>query len=652
MMNLFQFIFSINRFKKQSIVLFADLIFNFFSISFCLLIKTNIENKFLLINLYKSLNIFSFLEEFLIVVVSNNLLIFFLSQLFVPIFIFFGIYQTINRYINIDSIFKIIKAIFIYSVFIFLLLLLLNIDFAISFLLIHLALFFLLIFVSRISIYYIYYNYNYNDSFYDQVVVYGAGEAGIKISNLIRYTTSDKTKYKIVAFIDDDKSKENQRINNIQIFHSSEIDILLKKYNISKIILAIPSLNIDQRRKIISNLGNHNIQIIALPSLNSLISSNLLLTDLKEIDLNDLLDRKLNIEHSGIEQIIRNKTILITGAGGSIGSEICAQLILFNPKALILLDNSEFNLYTIHNKLLQLIKDNNLQSEIFPYLTTINNKKVLDLCFLKFSPKIVFHAAAFKHVSLVELNILNSFQNNFIGSLNILELCSKYKIEKLIYISTDKAVNPTSVMGATKKLSEKLLVSYKNTKFKNNNPLLDISIVRFGNVLASSGSIIPLFKEQIKSGGPITITHPDVTRYFMTIPEAVGLVLQSSKLKKDEGNIFILNMGKPIKILDLAKKMINFYGLRELDYSNKKNDNTIKIEFIGLRQGEKMHEELMQIKSAKISENQNIYIDNESILKKEELENLISESIDAAQTCNLKKINNILINYGNFNNNI
>jgi FlaA1/EpsC-like NDP-sugar epimerase len=488
----------------------------------------------------------------------------------------------------------------------------------------------------RITIYYIYFNIIFKKSNTKNLIVYGAGEGGIQVSQSV--STIDQ--YKLVAFIDDDVSKQNKIINGIRIYSDQEIEKISKIHKIHTILLAIPSLTLDRRRLILNKLKKTNIRVQIMPSVSEFVSSGILFDNFRDINLNDILDRKLNVDYSGIYEKINGKTVLVTGAGGSIGSEIASQLVNFNPKRIIIMDNTEFNLYQIEKKLIKIIKDLKIECNIVSSLTSINNKKALKKYFENFRPNLVFHAAAYKHLSIVENNIIDSFQNNFIGSINILNLCIEFKIEKIIYVSTDKAVKPSSIMGATKRLTEIVYNAYNYQDVSK----LDISIVRFGNVLGSSGSIIPLFSEQINNGGPVTVTHPDASRYFMTIPEAVSLVLQSTKFSEEnKGTIFILNMGKSIKIIDLAKKLITLHGLKI--YDNQKTFNPtkhIKVEYIGLKKAEKLHEELSTVKSYTETTNENIFIDLEEPLDILIVKNIIEESDNAVKNNDLHKIMFIL----------
>ena len=316
-----------------------------------------------------------------------------------------------------------------------------------------------------------------------------------------------------------------------------------------------------------------------------MIKDRINLRDFKEISVTDLIERKVNVNFNELRHHFKNKKIIITGAGGSIGSELCIQLVKCEPETLILIDQSEYNLYLIEQRLHNIIKKHKISSSIKAKLIDVKDKDTLQSIFKFEKPDCVFHAAAYKHVPLVEKNIKSAIENNYIGTKNVIDVAIENKCQNFVLISTDKAVSPSNIMGATKRLSEMYVQA-----INNHHSTTSYSIVRFGNVLGSSGSVVPLFTNQINSGGPITVTSPEVTRYFMTIPEAASLILKSTFYSK-EGNIFVLDMGKPVKILDLAKKIIKLSG----HSFNTSDENSIDIEFTGLRPGEKMHEELYSI---------------------------------------------------------
>ena len=424
------------------------------------------------------------------------------------------------------------------------------------------------LFVYLFSINFLMYGYHYyinstHTKKTKQVVIYGAGQAGLKLEREFESGT-----YKVKYFIDDDKKLQKRSIDSIKILSKKKLTEKLKGDKLDLLIIAMPSAPKDSIKEIYEELNKYFNDIKILPSLESILSHESFSKQLKDVSVTDLLARHpQDLDKEKISSFIKDKTILITGAGGSIGSEIVRQCIKFKAKKLILLDHSEYNLY-------QIDQEAETHIDIIPVMQSVINKEQLQKTFETYKPQIVIHAAAYKHVPMVEANIEEAIINNVIGTKNCIDVAIENKVAKFVLISTDKAVRPTNVMGATKRVCE---LYAQNA----NGQGTDIVAVRFGNVLGSSGSVIPKFKSQIEQGLDITVTHPDITRYFMLIPEACELVLQAGAIGTG-GEIFILDMGEPIKIVDLAKKMIELSGNHE-----------IAIKFTGLRPGEKLYEELL-----------------------------------------------------------
>ncbi len=454
------------------------------------------------------------------------------------------------------------------------------------------------LFLYLFSINFLMYSYNYfinkckvvKDK---RVVIYGAGKAGTKLGEEYR-----NSQYLIKYFVDDSKTLQKRSIDGIQILSKAKLKKIIQRQKYELLVIAMPSASKSRIKFIYDELSPYFKTIKILPSLSEILQEKDYSTQLKDISVEDLLARHpKDLDKDKIENFIKDKVVLITGAGGSIGSEISRQCKKFGAKQLILLDHSEFNLYQITEE---------LNSDIvIPVMQTVRNFGFIENTFKKYKPQIVIHAAAYKHVPLVEDNILEGISNNIIGTKNCIDLSIKYEVEKFVLISTDKAVRPTNVMGTTKRICE----LYAQNVQSNST---EIVAVRFGNVLGSSGSVIPKFKSQIESGGPITVTHPDITRYFMLIPEACELVLQAASIGKG-GEIFILDMGEPIKIVDLAKKMIELSG-RE----------NIQIEFCGLRPGEKLYEELLINDSDKNTDYESITVGSSTLFDI----NLLNKKID------------------------
>ena len=407
-----------------------------------------------------------------------------------------------------------------------------------------------------------------------RVLICGAGDAGeMIVREMIRQRNSE---YVPVGFLDDDPAKLRHQIHGVKVLAPiNELQEIIQKFSIDEIIIAIPSAPGEIRKQITFNAREAGIPVKTLPSLYEVIDDKVYLYQVRDIDIEDILGREpIHIQTPAVIAEIKNKVVLVTGAGGSIGSEICRQVIRFGPEKMILVDNTENNLFLIEQ---ELANDYGFSS-IVPMVADIRDRQVMKSIFKNYKPFIVFHTAAYKHVSLMQLNPEAAIQNNFIGTKTLAKLAIENDVSRFVMLSTDKAVNPRSIMGLSKLLAEKYLqalTKVDNTRFM---------IVRFGNVLGSRGSVVPLFKEQIRAGGPIRITHPEMKRYFMTIPEAAQLVIQSCVMGKG-GEIYVLDMGEQISILDLATNMIKLYGMEP--------GKDIEIVYTGTRHGEKLNEELI-----------------------------------------------------------
>lgn len=440
-------------------------------------------------------------------------------------------------------------------------------------------------------------------------LIVGAGQGG---SMLVRQMLrSSDMKMEPVLAVDDDKNKQKIVITEgVKVQgYIKDIPELVRKFGIKKIIIAIPTLSAKRLKEINDICNIEGIELFKMPSIEDVLSGDLEVNQLKKVDVEDLLGREpVELDMALISNELSHKTILVTGAGGSIGSEICRQVCKFAPNKIILLGHGENSIYLINQELTKLYKN---KIEIIPVIADVQNKSRLQEVMLKYKPYVVYHAAAHKHVPLMEANPFEAMRNNILGTRNTAEAAISAEVNKFVMISTDKAVNPPNVMGATKRVAEMYIqcLNHENSK-------TDLVAVRFGNVLGSRGSVIPLFKKQIEAGGPLTVTHPDMTRYFMTIPEASRLVLQASAIATG-GEIFVLDMGEPVKIVDLAKNIIRLSGKKEED---------IGIEFTGMRPGEKLFEELLnknEIHSEQVYEK--IYRGKAITISKSELEEVINE---------------------------
>ena len=406
----------------------------------------------------------------------------------------------------------------------------------------------------------------------EPVIVLGGGEATV---TLLRDLSKSKD-WRVVSVLDDDSKMHGREILGIEVH--GDINALAKvkaRFGAHHVIIAMPSASHQDRRRAMNLANGLDLKVLTVPNIDDLMTGRLSVSAIRPVDVEDLLGRDtVNLDNTGLKHLIENKVVMVTGAGGSIGSELCRQIIKFQPKVLLCFDISEYALYQLEQELLDL----NQKIKLYYLVGDVKNKYRLQKILTHHQPKLVFHAAAYKHVPMMENdNVAEAFHNNVLGTYQLALACRESKVEKCVLVSTDKAVNPTNVMGATKRLAEMVC---QGLQIKNTTEFV---MVRFGNVLGSSGSVIPKFREQIKLGGPVTVTHPDITRYFMSIPEAAQLVMQASLMGKG-GEIFVLDMGEPVKIADLALDMIKLSGFEQDD---------IKIEFTGLRPGEKLFEELL-----------------------------------------------------------
>jgi FlaA1/EpsC-like NDP-sugar epimerase len=526
----------------------------------------------------------------------------------------FGIYKQIWRYINYRDLFKTLISILIFSVFLVPLNYLYSLSISFGFILTELlftSIFLLTIRLVRRNLYeYIHFQTSKNRKHYENVILVGAGEAGQQILREIHLNSA--LKLKVEGFLDDDESKIGKTIRDIPVLGKiSEVQNIVLGSNIKQLIICMPSADKEDLKRITSLCVKTGIPTKILPGFADIINGSANLDKIREVDIADILNREeIKFDFDSINYL-NNSKILVTGAGGSIGSELCRQIATFNPLEILLLGKGENSIYLIEEELKE--KYPNLKT--VPIIADIKDRNRINYVLKKYAPDIIFHAAAHKHVPLMEQNPADAIMNNVIGTENIAELAGIYGVKKFIMISTDKAVNSTNIMGASKKVSELIVQSLANNHIQNVNFMelsrkisslisdaseyynqigTKYSIVRFGNVLGSRGSVIPKFKKQIAKGGPVTVTHPEIIRYFMTIPEAAQLIIQAGNIGSN-GEIFILDMGKPVKIAKLAKELIILSG--------KVPDQDIKIEYTGLRPGEKLYEELLTSEEGIIATN-------------------------------------------------
>lgn len=466
----------------------------------------------------------------------------------------------------------------------------------------------------------------------ERVIIYGAGRAGLQLSSML-YQGQE---YLPIAFVDDNGMRQGMILNGLRVFSPADLNLIVSKYGASRILLALGSAPRSQRGLILRYLEDLPVKVQTIPSMTDIVKGKARIEEIRDIDIDDLLGRdEVEPDHRLMKACIEGKSVMVTGAGGSIGSELCRQIIEYNPKKLVLFELSEFALYKIEQELIQEITRRNLPINLKAIMGSVQREHRLEVIMKSFGVDTVYHAAAYKHVPMVEQNVIEGVRNNVFGTWYAAEAAIKAHVETFILISTDKAVRPTNVMGASKRLAELVLQGVsdreKTTRF---------CIVRFGNVLGSSGSVVPLFREQIQNGGPVTVTHQDVIRYFMTIPEAAQLVLQAGSLGKS-GEVFVLDMGEQVKIADLAKKMIHLMGLELKDENNPQGD--IEITYTGLRLGEKLFEELLVGNDPVGTKHSRIMMAQETFLKWNDMHRLLKELDKACHEFDVDRVRRILM---------
>ena len=577
----------------------------------------------------------------------------------IPLFLSFGLYKEIFRYVGSTALASMVRAFICYTAlffFIFSVITIEGVPRGVG--IIQPLLLFIGIGASRYFMRYLLLQISNVQKTFQHTkscaLIYGAGSAGRQLAAAL----IGNKEIVVKGFIDDDRSLHGNTINGVMVYGASEIKSLVVNLDISDVLLAIPSVIQSRRNQIIDALNGCGVRVRSLPGLIDMAFGRVRASDLHELDMNDLLGREVvPPDVSLLEKTIKNKTILVTGAGGSIGSELCRQIVRLSPKSLILVESSEHALYLIHEELQKIItgsEDDALDEwgsddakfndvtptsiNIVPCLASVRDKDLMKSIITSNKVETVFHAAAYKHVPLVEQNYTEGIRNNVIGTLNCAQVSLSAGVAYFILISTDKAVRPTNVMGASKRIAELILQSIAEYSVKKGFAT-KFSMVRFGNVLGSSGSVAPLFSAQIKAGGPITLTHSEVTRYFMTIPEAAQLVIQASSMATG-GDVFVLDMGHPIRIYDLAVRMVYLSGLIVKDDAHPNGDIEIKV--TGLRPGEKLYEELLIGNDPQITAHPKVMKAHEEFLRWNELESELVKLDQALQTHDASLIKNAL----------
>ena len=475
-------------------------------------------------------------------------------------------------------------------------------------------------------------NRNVFKSYRKNVIIYGAGSTGRQLC----FTLRSNQEYKVVAFVDKDLTLFNTNIMGVRVYNSDDITKVIDKKNITKILLALPSASRSERKAVLSGLESLSIEVQTVPDVDDILSGKSRIDELQDVAIEDLLGRDPVTPHVDLFTAnITGKVVMVTGAGGSIGSELCRQILHQKPSKLLLFEVSEYNLYAIDKELAEIVNKQGLDVEIYPLLGSVQRENRLQVVMESFQVQTLYHAAAYKHVPMVEFNVIEGIRNNIFGTLYTAQAAMAAGVETFVLISTDKAVRPTNVMGATKRMAELSLQALAQISTSTR-----FCMVRFGNVLGSSGSVIPLFKRQIAEGGPLTVTDPNIIRYFMTIPEAAQLVIQAGAMGKG-GDVFVLDMGDPVKIAELAGKLINLSGLEIKDDNNINGD--IEIKYTGLRPGEKLYEELLIGDNVGKTQHERIMTADEIYLPWLQLEPLLLQLDSACHEFHHERVREILL---------
>ncbi len=603
----------LERTSKQIIQIFIDLLLFVFSFLFSMYVR--LENLNFLIDHEIWLTI--------VPLIPINFLI--LYRL--------GLYSVVVRYVSLDTIKIIFFGSFVSALCCFIISQYFNFPVPRSVPVIFLV--FLLISISGVRFLFRYFHSLTKNYRSRPVAIYGAGEAGRQILNAL----NESREYFPVIFIDDSIKIQGRKVGQLKVYSFEEAVKIFEILKIEIVLIAMPSVPLKVKNNIFHQLGNYPIQVKIIPGIVDLIDNKAEINELRSVSINELLGREpIPPKKTLMATNLKEKIVLVSGAGGSIGSEICRQIIKQKPKKLIILDNSEHNLFLINDELNDILTDKKEKLKIFPILCSVQNSDRIYKIIKKFKVQTIYHAAAYKHVPLLEYNTIEGLENNIFGTKSIADAAIKLKVEKFILISSDKAVRPTNFMGVSKRLAEIICQSYS----KRSQSTV-FSIVRFGNVLGSSGSVIPKFEKQIKNGGPITVTHKEIKRYFMTIEEASQLVIQAGSMSKG-GEVFVLDMGEPLKILDLASKMANLHGLNPCFFVDEiENEKDILISIIGLRPGEKLYEELVIGNETFQSSHPRIFIANEISWSYNELSKFILNIKNAIKKDDIDLIKDIIV---------
>jgi len=553
------------------------------------------------------------------------------AGLTISLFVRLGLYRAVTRYVSTRVLYTAVLGSAVSAVAFFISVLIFEQRLRLALPVVYFLLLVVLVTSSRIILRSVLSDHNKRPM--APVIIYGAGQSGRQLLEAIKQVNE----YNAVAFVDDNPAIQRSVIYDIAVYRPSEIADLISRYGVEKILLAIPSATMEERKAIIENLKQYNCEVLTIPGMKDLVDGKIKVSSLKKISVVDLLGRDPvapRPELMGAD--ITGKVVMVTGAGGSIGSELCRQILKCRPAKLLLFELSEFSLYSIDKELRERLAEEGNSIEVLPFLGSVQNKERLLSVMKAFAVETVYHAAAYKHVPMVEFNTVEGIRNNVFGTLLCAQAAVEAGISTFVLISTDKAVRPTNTMGASKRMAELCLQALaaepgQQTRF---------CMVRFGNVLGSSGSVVPVFEKQIAAGGPITLTHQDITRYFMTIPEAAQLVIQAGAMGKG-GDVFVLDMGESVKIIDLAKQMINLSGLRLKDENHP--DGDIEIKITGLRPGEKLYEELLIGDEVQKTTHPRIMTASEVMLPWDKLHDILSRMESACRKMNQTELRALLL---------
>lgn len=567
--------------------------------------------------------------------------------LIIPTFLVFGVYSLVLRFFDWMSVLSITRSFTVYGFAYFLVLSVISVEGVPRTIGILQPIILFVCIVSTRGIFRLGLGGNFPNknqtSLARRVLIYGAGKGGHQVVNLLR----SSPEFNVVGFVDDNPELHGCLLLGLRVFSPGELLVLIGQKNVTLLIIAIPSLSISKRIALVNELADLSVAVRRLPSIARMASGQLSLADIQDLDVRDILGRNSVESDVGfLEETLSGKCILITGAGGSIGSELSSQIVDLSPGNLILMDISESSLYEVSemiNEKIRISKDPQGNFDLTVVLGSVSDETRVQEILTTFKPNVVFHAAAYKHVPIVEqrINSLEAFKTNVLGTAVMAKQASENGVERFVLVSSDKAVRPTNIMGATKRLAEVCV----QAKAASNGHQTLFSMVRFGNVLNSSGSVIPKFRTQIQFGGPVTVTDKDVTRFFMTIPEAAELVIQSSAIALG-GDLFVLDMGQPIKIAELAKRLIRLSGFTVRDESNLSGD--IGIEYIGLRPGEKLHEELFLAENPESTTHPKIFKAREPLPNDIEFDAIFSKLIEIVDKRRLDTVLALLVEYGNY----